>query len=129
MDHEEETRELLITQLQSNARDALDEVDLIAQVGMILWTSWIADCAQEMSMMQFQDQLADSAEQDERERCRNGPDQQSSSSSNRSLAQAYGIDIILFTTRLTVGSRSCGAQGHQRDQDLQGRRPTHDEVP
>jgi hypothetical protein len=32
VDHEEEMRELLITQAQSFARDSLDELDLIAQV-------------------------------------------------------------------------------------------------
>lgn len=32
VDHEEEQREMLITQAQSFARDALDELDMIVQV-------------------------------------------------------------------------------------------------
>jgi hypothetical protein len=32
VDHEEEMRELLVTQAQSFARDSLDELDLIEQV-------------------------------------------------------------------------------------------------
>lgn len=33
VDHEEELRELLVAQAQSFARDALDELDMIDQVG------------------------------------------------------------------------------------------------